>query len=146
MKHPEKPCVFALIRSEEKLRIALISCTSRKKLFFPQNMALLMKGHTLSEFLPEHKQMLYTYDMGDNWEHEIQLVRVIEDHEKESPYLLEASGQTPPEDVGGVGGFVNFREIMLNPSHPEYEKMKEWAKYWTIDLSDWKSRSRVIRY
>lgn len=108
--------------------------------------AILMKGHTLSEFLPEHKQMLYTYDMGDNWEHEIQLVRVIEDHEKESPYLLEASGQTPPEDVGGVGGFVNFREIMLNPSHPEYEKMKEWAKYWTIDLSDWKSRSRVIHY
>ncbi len=106
--------------------------------------AILMKGHTLSEFFPEHKHMLYTYDMGDNWKHEIQLMRVIEDHDKESPYLLEASGQTPPEDVGGVGGFVNFREIMLNPSHPEYGEMKEWAKYWTIELGDWKSRPRVI--
>ena len=106
--------------------------------------AILMEGHTLSEFLPEHKHMLYTYDMGDNWEHEIQLVRVIEEHDKESPYLLEASGQTPPEDVGGVGGFVNFREIMLNPSHPEYGEMKEWAKYWTMELSDWKRRPRVI--
>lgn len=106
--------------------------------------AILMEGHTLSEFLPEHKHMLYTYDMGDNWEHEIQLVRVIEEHDKESPYLLEASGQTPPEDVGGVGGFVNFREIMLNPSHPEYGEMKEWAKYWTSELSDWKRRPRVI--
>lgn len=108
--------------------------------------AILMEGHKLSEFLLEHKQMLYTYDMGDNWEHEIQLVRVIEEHDKESPYLLEASGQTPPEDVGGVGGFVNFREIMLNPSHPKYGEMKEWAKYWTVVLSDWKSRPRVIRY
>lgn len=43
--------------------------------------------------------MLYTYDMGDNWEHEIQLICVIEDRDKESPYLLEASGQTPPADV-----------------------------------------------
>ena len=103
-----------------------------------------MKGHTLSKFLPEHKHMVYTYDMGDNWEHKIQLVGVIEEHDKESPYLLEASGQTPPEDVGGIGGFVSFREIMLNPSHPEYGEMKEWAKYWTIDLSEWKSRHRVI--
>jgi len=37
--------------------------------------------------------------------------------------------QAPPEDVGGIGGFLNFREIMLNPSHPEYMEMKEWAKY-----------------
>lgn len=108
--------------------------------------AILMEGHVLSEFFPEHKHMLYTYDMGDNWEHEIQLVRVIEGYDKELPYLLEESGQTPPKDVGGVGGFVNFREIILNPSHPEYGEMKEWAKYWTIDLSDWKSRPKVIHY
>ncbi len=107
--------------------------------------ATLMKGHTLSEFFSEHKHMIYTYDMEDNWEHEIQLVRVIEEYDKESPYLLEASGQTPPEDVGGVGGFVSFREIMLNPNHPEYGEMKEWAKYWTIELTDWKSRPRVIK-
>ncbi len=110
---------------------------------FDEN-ATLMKGLTLSEYLPEHKHMLYTYDMGDNWEHEIQLVRVIEDHDKESPFLIEASGQTPPDDVGGVGGFVNFREIMLNPSHPEYEEMKQWAKYWTVELSEWRIRPQVI--
>lgn len=106
--------------------------------------ALLMKGYFLSEFLPQCKAMRYTYDMGDNWEHEIQLVRVIDEYDEESPYLLEASGQTPPEDVGGVGGFVNFREIMLNPDHQEYEETKEWAKYWTPELSEWKSHPRVI--
>jgi len=106
--------------------------------------AILVTGHILSEFLPGCKSMRYTYDMGDNWEHEIQLVRVIDECDKESPYLLEANGQTPPEDVGGVGGFANFREIILNPDHPEYVETKEWAKYWTTELSEWASHPRVI--
>lgn len=108
--------------------------------------AILMEGHTLSEFFPKHKYALYTYDMGDNWEHGIKLVRVIKEYDKESPYLLEAVGQTPPEDVGGVGGFISFYEIMQDPEHPEYGEMKEWARYWTIDLSGRKAFPRVIRY
>ncbi|NLM26780.1 MAG: plasmid pRiA4b ORF-3 family protein [Clostridiaceae bacterium] len=107
--------------------------------------AILMRGHILSEFFPKYKRMIYTYDMGDNWEHQIRLIRVIENYDKESPYLLEASGQTPPEDVGGVGGFISFREIILNPDHPEYKVMKEWSRYWTPELSDWKRQPRVIR-
>lgn len=108
--------------------------------------AILMEGHILSEFLPEHKHLLYTYDMGDNWEHEIKLVKVIEEYDKQSPFLLEASGQTPPEDVGGVGGFVNFLKIMQDPNHPQFSEMKEWAKYWTTELSDWKSCPKFIDY
>jgi hypothetical protein len=107
--------------------------------------AVLMEGHKLSEFLPEHTKVVYTYDMGDYWQHEIQLIRVIEEHDKESPYLLEATGQAPPEDVGGVGGFVDFRGIMLNNSHPEHQEMKEWAGYWTVELHDWQSQPKVIR-
>jgi len=106
--------------------------------------AVLTKEHVLSDFLPGYKSMRYTYDMGDNWEHEIQLVRVIDEYDKESPNLLEASGQAPPEDVGGVGGFVNFRKIMLNRVHPEYEEAKEWAGFWTTELDKWKSHPRVI--
>ncbi|NLZ28297.1 MAG: plasmid pRiA4b ORF-3 family protein [Firmicutes bacterium] len=106
--------------------------------------AVFIKGHTLSEFFPERKHMTYTYDMGDYWEHEIRLVRVIKDHGKESPYLLEASGQTPPEDVGGVWGFLNFCEIMSNPEHPEYEEMKEWSRYWSPELGDLEQRPRII--
>jgi len=41
-------------------------------------------------FFPEHKYMAYTYDMGDYWVHKIRLLRVIEEHDKESPYLIEA--------------------------------------------------------
>lgn len=106
--------------------------------------AVLMDGHTLAEFFLEHKQIIYTYDMGDNWEHILQLVRVIEEYDGELPYLLEASGQASPEDVGGVGGFVSFREIMLNPEHPEYAEMKEWSRYWTPELREWERKPKVI--
>lgn len=106
--------------------------------------AILEAGHKLSEFFPKYKHIIYTYDMGDNWEHQIELVRVIDEHNEESPYLLEAIGQTPPEDVGGVGGYIDFHKIMENPQHPDYGQMKQWAGHWHLKLYDWESRPRVI--
>jgi hypothetical protein len=89
--------------------------------------SVLMAGRKLSDYLPERNRLIYTYDFGDTWVHEIELVRVIEDHNGISSYLLEASGQTPPEDVGGVDGFVEFREAILNKAHLDHDEMKEWA-------------------
>ncbi|MDR0916279.1 MAG: plasmid pRiA4b ORF-3 family protein [Oscillospiraceae bacterium] len=105
---------------------------------------VLMDGHTLSEYLPEYKSLTYIYDFGDYWEHEIELVRVIDKHDAPSPYLLEAEGKSPPEDVGGVGGFIEFRKIMLDPNHPEHEDAKKWAGYWNAELSDYSKRPRAI--
>ncbi len=98
--------------------------------------AILIDNHTLDEYLPKYQHFTYIYDMGDHWEHSIELVRTIENCPLELPYLLEAEGQGPPEDVGGVGGFVEFREIMLDANHPEHEDMKLWAEYWQLTLSD----------
>lgn len=107
--------------------------------------AILMEEHTLSDFFPEYKHAVYTYDLGDNWKHEIQLARVIDEHDQDSPYLLEAIGQTPPEDVGGVGGFIDFHKIMLDPEHEEHMQMKEWSENWKVELEDWEHSPRVIR-
>ena len=106
--------------------------------------ATLMNTQVLSDYLQIHKHMLYRYDFGDNWEHEIELVRVIKNHDKPSPYLLEAVGQTPPEDVGGVSGFNYFREIMLDPNQPEHDEMKNWAGYWNSELYDHQKRPGLI--
>lgn len=106
--------------------------------------AILMGKHKLSDYLPQYHNIIYTYDYGDNWEHKISLVRVIENHNAQSPYLLESIGQAPPEDVGGVGGFIEFREIMLNPEHHDYQRMKEWARFWSPELSEWDMKVGVI--
>lgn len=106
--------------------------------------AVLIADRTLDEFFPKYNHMVYTYDMGDNWEHDIQLIQVIEDHHEESPYLLEAKGQTPPEDVGGIPGFQRFHEIMQNPHDPEYDEVKAWARYWSLELFDFEKRPKPI--
>jgi hypothetical protein len=107
--------------------------------------AVLQEKYTLSDVFPEHKSMLYTYDMGDNWVHEIELLQVLENYDQESPYLLEASGQAPPEDVGGVPGFLLFREIMLDPKHPQHDELKAWFRFWNPEFSYWKRQPRPIR-
>jgi hypothetical protein len=33
----------------------------------------------------------------------------------------------PPEDVGGVGGYANFLEIIADPENPEHRHTRRWA-------------------
>jgi hypothetical protein len=106
--------------------------------------AIVMKDYILSDVFPENKKMVYTYDFGDDWIHDIELVQVIEEYDGELPYLLEAKGQTPPEDVGGIGGFLEFRKIMLEVNDPNHEETKVWSRFWTTELSEWNRMSRVI--
>jgi len=116
---------------------------SEEDLFYDEE-AVLEEERELSEYFPKYKHMIYTYDFGDNWEHTIEFVKVIEEHNEESPYLLEATGQTPPEDVGGVDGFIEFREVMLDQNHPDHAASKSWAGYWSPELSEWRTQPRRV--
>jgi hypothetical protein len=68
---------------------------------------------------------IYTYDMGDGWEHEI---RVEEIHEgpPEQVRCLEGARSCPPEDCGGPHGYQDMLEIIFDPKHPEYQERREW--------------------
>ncbi len=107
--------------------------------------AVLIDGQSLADFFPEQDRIVYTYDFGDYWQHEIKLVRILEECDQELPYLLEASGQTPPEDVGGIPGFLQFYQAFSNQDHPEHEFYTNWARYWTKDLREWERTPKVIR-
>ncbi len=39
---------------------------------------------------------------------------------------LEGEGACPPEDIGGICGYMEFLEIINDEKHPEYEETKEW--------------------
>ncbi len=56
----------------QKVIIRLVP--SEEELEYDENVKI-MGEHTLSEVFPEHSKMIYTYDMGDSWEHEIQFIR-----------------------------------------------------------------------
>ncbi|WP_282154501.1 plasmid pRiA4b ORF-3 family protein [Cytobacillus gottheilii] len=82
----------------------------------------------LSEYLPEHQFLTYTYDFGDDWKHEIEVEKTIEDYETSYPICLEGQGNTPPEDVGGSFGYEHFLSIKANPDDPDYEHMLQWGR------------------
>ena len=49
------------------------------------------------------KKIIYTYDFGDNWKHEIILNRYIEGKKGvKYPICANAKGICPPEEIGGI--------------------------------------------
>jgi len=77
-------------------------------------------------------RLRYTYDLGDDWQHEIVVEDLLDaDPETHYPTLVAAKGACPPEDCGGPWGYANLRDILADPSHDEHQQMLEW-----LDLND----------
>jgi hypothetical protein len=45
----------------------------------------------------------------------------------DSPLCLNGACACPPEDCGGTHGYENFLNIIMDPSHEEYDSMLECA-------------------
>jgi len=88
----------------------------------------LEKGVEIAEYLPQYPKLKYIYDFGDYWEHDIELVRYLPKHNLSGIYCIDGAGRTPPEDVGGPGGYEEFLEIINDPLHPLREEMLDWGK------------------
>ena len=73
------------------------------------------------------ERFLYIYDFGDDWRHDV-VIEEIRDGEADVDYPAFVAGERrcPPEDVGGVPGFMRFLEAALNPFHDEHEVVLTW--------------------
>jgi hypothetical protein len=70
----------------------------------------------------------YRYDFGDEWRHDL----IVEDDD----YLLPEAAEVftclngkracPPEDVGGVYGYLELCEALQDPDHEERDHWVEW--------------------
>lgn len=75
----------------------------------------------------EGDQMLYEYDFGDGWEHDIILEKILPaDAHTTYPVCIDGKRNCPPEDCGGMGGYAYILEIIKQPEHEEYENYMEW--------------------
>ena len=108
--------------------------------------AIMMTGIKLSEYIPRYRKILYTYDFGDDWHHYIEVENIIEDCDEETPKLLSGEGDSPPEDVGGTGGYSYFCEVMANPEREEHEHFYEWSRsQWWWKPFDFDSVARRVK-
>ena len=96
-------------------------------LFESDEMSEAKKVRLNEIFTEPKKQIIYEYDMGDGWNHELLLEKISkEENGKYYPVCLEGKGNCPPEDCGGIGGYYNLVDAMKKKKGKEYKEYKEW--------------------
>ncbi len=69
----------------------------------------------------------YTYDFGDDWEHDISVEDIVaRDPERLYPTCVAGKGACPPEDCGGAWGYQDLRAVLADSDHEEHDDMLDW--------------------
>lgn len=84
----------------------------------------------LGNIFPEKgDRIMFEYDFGDSWEHDIWLKGVRDYGPEEMPHfvLVKGEGACPPEDCGGVWGYADLLDILAKKRRTSEEKeMLQW--------------------
>lgn len=84
-------------------------------------------GKTLAGTLGTANTFSYTYDLGDDWEHQITVCQHLPNARvPHLPCCLDGANAGPPEDVGGPAAYGGFVEAMADPQHPDHERHMDW--------------------
>jgi Plasmid pRiA4b ORF-3-like protein len=75
----------------------------------------------------EGGRIRYTYDFGDDWEHDIVIEKVLAAEASMGyPVCVAGEGACPPEDCGGAWGYARLREVLTDPADSEHNEMLAW--------------------
>lgn len=114
--------------SENGTQTAMITNNEDAEEFLEDDIKLYSEKTPLSEFIPEYKRILYSYDYGDGWELSCELESITDNYMSEYPALTDGSGDAPPDDVGGEGGYAEFLEAVGDKNNPDHDDMNVWGK------------------
>ncbi len=79
-------------------------------------------------FITTDVSLPYTYDFGDDWQHDVRLVAIRPRVAGEKyPRCTGGEFSCPPEDCGGAPGYERFQQIVANRRHKEHKEMLAWA-------------------
>ena len=70
--------------------------------------------------------LLYEYDFGDGWQHELLLEEVLTGDESFQQICVAGKRCCPPEDCGGPQGFAELLNALGDANHPGREEVCEW--------------------
>ena len=89
----------------------------------------------------------YTYDLGDNWEHEVLFEGVVEPPKKTRlPICIEGERACPPEDCGGEGGYEHLLYVLGDPTHKEHQDLRRWVgEFFNPERFDPKMATAIMR-
>jgi len=69
----------------------------------------------------------YTYDLGDNWQHQVLIERTQPALDTgRYPACVAGRRNCPPEDCGGPWGYAELLAAIADPTHPEHADRRAW--------------------
>jgi len=75
------------------------------------------------------RSMVYAYDFGDDWEHDVVVESLAEvDPKATYPRCLAGKRACPPEDCGGPHGYEELLRAFAEPDNQELSEIREWAR------------------
>ena len=84
------------------------------------------------------KELVYKYDFGDGWSHLITLENVVMD-DLAYPMCAGGKGSTPPEDCGGISGYMELKDAFAERNEAKMKFYREWLGF--EDDEDWNPNS-----
>jgi hypothetical protein len=84
------------------------------------------RGAPLAAVATTGATFTYRYDFGDCWDHDVVVERVVEGRD----FSIRCTGgerACPPEDCGGVPGYMNLLRVLATPNHEEHDSMRAWV-------------------
>ena len=71
-------------------------------------------------------KLLYEYDFGDGWQHELLLEDVLLGDESFQQICVAGRRCCPPEDCGGPQGFAELLQALQDANDPSHEEVCAW--------------------
>ena len=105
------------------------------------------KTTCLREVLPtKGAALLYTYDMGDNWDVDVRLLDASPPVDGlRYPHCLAGARCGPLEDCGGIPGYEELIEARRNPKRRGARELLKWAgKGWDPEAFDLAALNKAL--
>lgn len=95
----------------------------------------------LAEIAPRvAAKFVYTYDMGDSWEHQVVVEKILPVQPAvHYPLCLDGGRACPPEDCGGIWGYADLLAALEDPTQEGAGELLEWLgdgfdpEHWDLD-------------
>jgi hypothetical protein len=99
--------------------------------------------------LLEGAKFQYVYDHGQSWTHSVEVEKIDGPGDAADRIeCLDGKGACPPDDCGGPSGYRSIKEILLQPAHPDYNRLIDWLGTPSFDPSAFsleEANSRLAR-
>jgi hypothetical protein len=103
------------------------------------------RQYTLEQLCEQRGTFQYLYDFGDDWMHEVRIEKITEAKGTFAPRCLAGERACPPEDCGGIGGYLHIVEALTQPRHPEEAEVRALVgDEWTPEAFDVDAADRLV--